>query len=272
MKYLDFSASTSGEKLFQYLISEIIDKKGMEQLSGLPMLRFGMRSDEMGEYLFGIFTMNLLARISKKTARIIKEIDNESLFHGEIIRYFQESLGIPREPQSNALDKLASLAYLAHQDSGQKINNTTKKEVNGGNVTCKCYICDATVFIKTGNDDVKIQYEHLWPSSYGGNSIKGNLLPSCKWCNNAKDDMLLWQNSHLHSFVLKPNPSNDEWTRIQRRERVAKHRKFIFDMACHKKITLVEAAIEVGPADIKNMRADDEDDSIDFFNFSFIKV
>ena len=272
MKYLEFNPTTSGEKLFQFIVREIVGINGISEINKLQMLQFGMRADQMSEYLYGVFCMNILARVIKKSFRLSADLENDSLLHDYLIRYFQENLGIPREPGSRLLDKFASLVFQAQADSGKKISNSTKRDVHLGAATCNCYICGSTVFVKSGNSDVKIQYEHLWPSSYGGNSISDNLLPSCKWCNNTKADMLLWQNSHLHSFVLKPMPSVDEWKAIQRKERVAKHRKYIFDIACEKQITLQEAAIEVGPVKLNSMTADDEDDAIDFFNFSFVSA
>jgi hypothetical protein len=272
MKYLAFIPTTSGEKLFQYIIEKLIGNNAQYELSNLPMLQVGRRSDELSEYLYGIVSINLLARILKKTSRLAAQVEQDDQIQPYLIKYFQENLGIARNPGDRLLEKLSSLALIANSDSGKEISRRVKAEVSERAETCKCYICGCTVFVRSGSDEKRIQYEHLWPNSYGGNSITENLLPSCKWCNKAKADMLLWQNSHLHSFVLKPTPSPNEWTKIQRRERVAKHRQFIFDIACEKQITLRDAALEIGPMNLKQMTSDDEDDSVDFFNFSFMNA
>jgi hypothetical protein len=69
---------------------------------------------------------------------------------------------------------------------------------------------------------------------------------------------------------LPPDPSEEEWKKITRAKKIAKHRAKIFDIACNKSLTLKEAAIEAGPIDvhISSLYSLDEDDCVDFFNFN----
>ena len=81
--------------------------------------------------------------------------------------------------------------------------------------------------------------------------------------------MLLWQTGAVFSFVLKPNPSADERTRIGRREKIARRMQDILLHANQMRCTLKEAAIELGPAKFENLVAIDCTDAIDFFNLHF---
>ena len=107
-----------------------------------------------------------------------------------------------------------------------------------------------------------MQLEHIWPQSFGGDSIAENLLPACPACNNAKSDMLLWQNAHIHSFTLKPEPSPQE---------LAQHRRNIFEYASTHRTTLKDAALIIGSVDLSEISSIDRDDAVDFFNFGFQK-
>jgi hypothetical protein len=192
---------------------------------------------------------------------------DESQRQGLLINYFQKTLGIADGLYGFDLNKLASLVFEAVNTSGKKISTRTKNDVRRGLDSLVCYICGAVVLEKTEDVHSKIEYEHLWPSSYGGESISDNLLPSCPACNRKKKDLLLWQDTHIHSFILSPAPSVEEWKRIERSQKIAKHRSYIFDLACEKGLSLKEAAVEIGPLDLNSLYVTDDDDAVDFFNF-----
>lgn len=215
--------------------------------------------------------MNILARAMKKAKTIVRDIDDEKLHQKNLVKYFQIYFGLTNSSVPGGLDRFATLVLDAEQASRKDISNTIKSEMLKNKVLY-CYICGISVSGSTQGESLKAELEHIWPQSYGGDSIIENLLPSCPACNKKKGNMILWQNANVHSFVLKPNPSEKEVENIRRVERIAKHRRKLFKVACERKISLKEAANEVGPVDIMNkmnILFIDRDDAVDFFNFDF---
>jgi len=270
MKYLDFKPSTAGERLFQHIIKNVVGRDSQLELQNLELLRSGGRASAFFDYFLGIYTFNFMGRCLRKAVSVQKTIEDESLHQEVLTQYFQKTLEIPALAGERNLDQLALLSLYAANYSGKDISKRTKYSVRNGSDSCNCYICGKEILRKTENPELLIKYEHIWPSSYGGDSITENLLPACEKCNSHKADMLLWQDSHIHSFILPPTPSNDEWMKITRTKKIAKHRVHIFETACTQKISLKEAAIEVGPIDvgIQSLYSLDEDDCVDFFNFN----
>lgn len=266
--YCNFRPVTSGEILFQYIIKEVIGRTRISDVQQLDLLQIGGRLDDFYEYYVGVFAANILRRCIKKAERVVQEIDNESLHQKAMVRYFQESLEIPKNSNSGNLDRLAALVLDAELKSRKDISPSTRKIVTP-KFQCECYVCGRYISVNHTNINLRLELEHIWPQCYGGDSIPENLIPACHECNNEKSHLLLWQNFHLHSFTLKPNPSPDELTSIQRKEKIAKHRRNYFEIACAKKISLKDAASELGTIDTRNMMPMDKDDAIDFFNFKF---
>ena len=269
MDFTAFVPTTTGEHLFQVFIRDFFGSSTFSQLQASPLLRIGGRTDEMTEYFIGLSALNLVARILKKAQRVRSD-EKEEYHQTTVVAYIQRSLGIPLVSGSDSVDRLASLALKAAADSKKAINDAVKSIVLNGRKETSCYIC-GTLLLKK-NDSLpenRIEYEHLWPSSFGGNSVAENLLPACGYCNRAKGHMMLWQSSHISSFVLKPSPSEEEWKMIQRSEKIAKYAQTIFRSACHNKTSLKDAALFIGPVSLSSIYAADEDDAIDFFNFEF---
>lgn len=270
MKYLNFKPSTAGERLFQHIIKDIIGESSQLELKNLSLLKAGGRSADFFDYFLGTYAFNFLGRCLRKASSIQKSIEDESLHQSTLIQYFQKTLEMPIMAGERNLDQLAQLSLFAASYSGKSISKRTKHSVRNGQDICNCYICGKEILQKSEDQELLIKYEHIWPSSYGGDSTVENLLAACDKCNFYKADMLLWQDSHIHSFILSPTPSRDEWMKITRTKKIAKHRAKIFETACSLELTLKEAAIETGPIDVglESLYSIDEDDCIDFFNFS----
>lgn len=266
--YCNFRPSTSGELLFHYIIKEVIGRKRISEFHTLSLLQIGGRFDGFFEYYTGVFAANLMARCIKKAKRISSDFENEKDHQRLLVRYFQDSLEIPRDAIGGDLDRFAFLTLEAEKKSRKDIIPSIRKLFSSTGPT-SCYICGRMIYEKATDDNEKVELEHIWPQSFGGDSIAENLLPSCKSCNKDKAHMLLWQNSNVHSFVLKPMPSAEEFTAIRRIEKIAKHRWHIFDHACKNKSTLKNAALQIGPAALSDVKSIDSDDAVDFFNFDF---
>jgi 5-methylcytosine-specific restriction endonuclease McrA len=261
-----FKPVTQGERLFKHLLKHFISPDAKSQASSLSFLQIGNRQEDFSEYYLGVFCFNLLARLIKKSVHLLEdETVKEENRQSQMIFYLQTQMEIAIDRKNkNDVVYLATLANLAAQSSGRKINPSTKALVTPKLSATYCYICGERLELASSDNLQQVQYEHIWPSNFGGDSDPENLLPACSICNNAKGSTLLWQDAHVHSFVLKPNPSIDEITRIQRREKIAIHRRMIFQRACNEGITLKEAALKIGP--MGNLQYQHINDAVDFFN------
>lgn len=268
INYTNFKATTKGEILFQYIIREIIGRPSISQLHTLDILQIGGRLEHFAEYYTGVFAANLMARCIKKASRINLSYENELDHQRILVRYILDSLEIPRRSIGGDLDRLAFLTLEAEKASRRDINNTTRSQASSRGLN-NCYICGKDIYETHDDGNQTLELEHIWPQSFGGDSITENLLPACHHCNRDKANMLLWQNYNVHSFVLKPDPSADELTAIKRKEKIAQHRRSVFQHACSYKTTLKRAAQIIGPANLTSIKPLDSDDAVDFFNFCF---
>ncbi len=179
--------------------------------------------------------------------------------------YLQTEMEIAIDRRNEeAINRLISLSVLSAKTSKENINNSTRSLVTPEFKVIYCYICDKKLEATTEDIATKVQYEHIWPRSFGGDSSPDNLLPACNICNHNKGSTLLWQDAHVHSFVLSPFPDADDIKKIQHKERIALHRRSIFRRACDDRITLKSAALKVGA--MGEIKYKYPDDAIDFFN------
>lgn len=268
MSIFTFRAATPGEHLLHLLnekvlrVSELAD---FIELSG-SIATIG-RGRAIHEYAIAVNSLNLTARLIKKADRII-EIDDAALHQGEFVKFLQQTLGLVNH-EDDVLDEIARQALYAAKIAKRSVSNATKRKVRNNKVEVECYLCGNMCVHKSEEQGTAIYYEHIWPRSYGGDSIEQNLLPSCFGCNDAKKDMILWQTGAIFSFVLKPNPSIEERKCIGRREKIARRMQDILQFANINNCTLKEAAIGIGPAKFENLNAIDIDDAIDYFNLHF---
>ena len=269
MNLVSFTPTTTGEHLFQVIVRDHLGLSALSQLQASPMLRVGGRTDDLSEYFIGVSALNLLSRVVKKAERIRTD-EQETLHQVSMVSYIQKSLGISVSPGSDSVDRFASLALKTAADSKRPIKDAVKIAVLNGQKELACYVCGGLLLKKPDAlPENRIEYEHIWPASFGGNSIPENLLPACGFCNRAKGHMMLWQSAHVAAFVLKPSPSEEELKSIQRSEKVAKHTQSIFSYACHHRTSLKDAALAVGSISMSSVYSVDADDAMDFFNFEF---
>ncbi|MCO4856058.1 HNH endonuclease [Herbaspirillum sp. WGmk3] len=271
---IGFRPVTRGEWLYTKLVELFIDDQKALQ-SAVGTLRgsalIGNRAPEFADYVAGLYCFNLTARLIKTAqALIAHDAYGEALYRSSMLSFLANHCGISEfrfgRPNINALINLSIEAAFS---SGKTISQSVKNGVATSKQQCYCYICGIQIFVSGELEETSVQYEHIWPSSFGGDSIIENLLPACPHCNNAKGSMLLWQDGPVHSFILPPNPSANDITTINRRAKIAWHRKAIFELAISRHTTLKEAAITHGPVDFSASAPVDLDDASDFFTIHF---
>lgn len=268
MSVFVFQPVTPGEHLLHLLHERVLKFDGLLVPEGFSWSNaVGGRGQALQDFAVAVSSLNLTARLIKKAERIL-EIDDAALHQGEFVRFLQQTLGLTKQ-SNDLIDEIARQSLYAANMSKRPISSSTKRKVRGNETEIECYLCGNMCVHKAEDQKSAIYYEHIWPASYGGDSIEQNLLPACYGCNEAKSDMLLWQTGAIFSFVLKPDPSHDERTRIGRREKVARRIQDILFHANQNQCSLKEAAIEIGPAKFENLAAIDSEDAIDYFNIYF---
>jgi hypothetical protein len=263
-----FNPATPGETLLHLLHDRILTSDGSQASDGSIFSgTLGLRGQAIHSYAVCVSALNLTARLIKKAQRVL-DMDDASLHHGEFLRYMQQTLGLVKH-DGDLLDEVARQSLYAAKMSKRDITKATKRKVRQDRLEVECYLCGNMCIHKSTDAMAAIYYEHVWPASYGGDSIDGNLLPACYGCNEAKGDMILWHTGAIFSFVLRPAPSDDERTRITRREKVARRIQDIVASANEAGCTLKEAAISIGPAKFERLAAIDSEDAVDYFNLHF---
>ncbi|WP_188706547.1 HNH endonuclease [Silvimonas iriomotensis] len=271
-EYCRFKPVTNGERLFQFLILNVIGKERASSLDNVSLIQIGGRTDDFADYYAGIFASNLMMRCIKKAKWIDRtdplHADNNALerHKRELVNYFLTSLEIPKNSLGGNLEQLANYVIDAYRSSKKDITHTVRKQFKRR--PDNCYICGVSID-DSSQADQNYELEHIWPQSYGGDSIEGNLLPSCSHCNKEKSHMLLWQNSDVSSFVMMPQAEPHELRSIHKSVRIARHRRLIFEYACSNKLTLKEAAVAIGSVELASPKYIDKYDSIDFYNIKF---
>lgn len=261
-------ASTNGENLYKYIRENVFSTDDAFQFEKLSSMQVGGRSSEHADYFFGYACASIFSRLIKKTEKTLDELRPSP--ERIISRYIEETLEIVTFTRSATSTRMAALAIRAVESSHKEIPSSVRKAVNGERMRQSCYICGN--FLQKDSDDptIRLEYEHIWPSSYGGDSIAENILPACKRCNNAKGDMILWHTAHIGALCLKPNPSPDELTKVSRPLLIAAHMKKIFTHASFNRISLKNSALQIGPISPDRHKSPYPDDARDFFNFEYL--
>lgn len=259
--------STNGEILYKYIQERVFSVNQPSELERLSVLQVGGRSREHAEYFFGYACASIFSRLIKKTEKTLDE--GRPSPEKTVSRYVEETLEIVTLAQDRTSSRMAALAISAVESSHRSIPSSVIKAVNGERMRQSCYICGN--YLQKGTDDptICLEYEHIWPSSYGGDSTAENILPACQRCNKAKGDMILWHTAHIGAFFLKPNPSPDELTRVTRPLLVAAHMKKIFLHATLNRTSLKSSALQIGPISPDRHTPPYPEDARDFFNFEY---
>jgi hypothetical protein len=172
-----FKATTSGERLFQFVLNEIFLADSFSSVRALTMLEIGARREELSEYFVGAGAMNILGRCIKKAQRVL-DGDNEADYQPMMVTFIQRVLEVPRRGD-DLVDQFARLALSAAGAANRgKVNPSTKKLVMDSRTEAPCYLCGAMCLLSSEEESAQVEFEHLWPSSFGGESTFENLLPA----------------------------------------------------------------------------------------------
>lgn len=210
-----WKATTDGEKLFHFLVSNVGQFRALDHLHSNVALEI-IRGRDFMRFAEGAVVLHSFGRLMQAAKWYRSEnIDHPEKGNKAIEDFAIESLGIAKST-CDSFYRLAPLALDAARAACDTSKTPSKSEKEKVNHACRwryeCYSCGtaldplapSTVIDENGKtipNPRYLEYEHLWPHSYGGNSTAENLLPSCPYCNRAKGNMASWEWSPLQSFI-----------------------------------------------------------------------
>ena len=274
--------ATDGERLFHFLATNVAEFHGLKHLAHDDIYGI-MRGRELANFVQGVFVLHCFARLLQVAKHYrVKELDNPEKAVSEINYFVMETLGIAKSTCKSFRDlaPLAIEAAAAASKSSKTPSLTVKKEVLA---KCHnlfyCYSCgseldpqaESHIFdSETGEQILNsryLEFEHLWPHSYGGNSIPENLLPACYLCNREKQNIVSWEWVQLQAFF--PNFESGaydldgvEFSKIMK---IGLHIRAALDYAKINGATLKDSYKLIGPR-LNTVSVLQKKDTADFFN------
>lgn len=139
----------------------------------------------------------------------------------------------------------------------------------------RCFLCNRQLVMVLGNAvndlsederELAVEFEHIWPRSFGGNTIPENLAMACNGCNRRKSNFANWAMVDAHSLVLGCKPSDTALEKISGGRRFAMASWKAHQLAEHNSLTLKQAYRQLTQLVRNHPRVLRIVDSVDFFN------
>lgn len=275
---------TKGEQLLHLLVTQVAELNALETgskewLSGIP------RAQSIGRFLNGVVFLHIFGRLLQVAkAYRTKHVNNEEHCLQLIETFLIDKLNITRatclvfeQIAPLALDAARASSKSSHAVSrGKKIE--IREEFKGK--FC-CYSCGAPLDPYEKNKEVahpkepwrKIpnprysEYEHIWPHSFGGDTIVSNLAPVCLPCNDAKENSISWEWTLVQALLPSAEMGRGilDSKHTPRAIKMSLHTRAALVYACTNGTTLKDAFRTIGPRN-KDVAVIDADDTPDFFN------
>lgn len=193
---------------------------------------------DFAEFVKLAATMEVFSRCVRDARRYLEV--NESASSAAIARELRTRVALPmRLWQDQEFGELARLVGLS------AIRKQRNKSVERGAiamVAMVCYMCGVSLSRKKGLSNT-YTIEHIWPISYGGDTIEENLLPACADCNSKRGNMLSWAAGPVISTYLHVNETVPKVLRLS----LGLARMLHFATSGRRPKTLKDAALSCQP-------------------------
>ncbi len=202
-----WKSATSGEDLFLLLHKKIGGTLDLSSRTGIGLDAL-VSPEDFSEFVQLTATMEIFFRCVRSATSYMKAVNNPSA--NELASAVRRDIDLPghlgRDRMfSEHLLRTGRIAYKTPRD--KRVEQAAMDEVG-----MRCYMCGIALTRRgSGNGRDKYTIEHLWPLSFGGETIEGNLIPACANCNNRRKHMLSWAWGPVQSTYLHPSesPSNE---------------------------------------------------------------
>jgi hypothetical protein len=187
----------------------------------------------------------------------------DPLFRKLFTEHLRDTVGIPRE----IFDELYRASVRAVEAAISPIPGSVEKRMRAWaelRHPC-CYMCGSSLDFQNSDPVKGYTCEHIWPRSYGGDSIEDNFLPACNSCNSKKkQNFATWAMPAVQSLLRGLAPEGQTLAEVEGTYKFALHYRAAQNLAVKRRSTMKEAFLTIGPW--TDIRVLDVDDVADFFN------
>jgi hypothetical protein len=279
-----WKSATAGESLLHFLATEvtelrIIDSTARDLFSGVS------RSQAISSFLHGVVILHVFGRILQAAkAYRSKHLDDENTCLLLIETFVVDKLNITRSTCQNfsSLAPLALNAARMSRKNSHTISQGKRREIqNEFKNEFRCYSCGCELDPYETRKEVShpqkpwrkipnhrfAEYEHIWPHSFGGDTVIENLAPVCLPCNDAKENYASWEWMQIQSLLPNAELGREilESKHTSRAIKISLHMKAAMHYAKKHGTTLKGALRTIGPRE-ENVMVIDVDDTADYFN------
>jgi hypothetical protein len=259
---------TAGERLCNFLNHRLLAGGAWNDLELL--LNTTGRSKQLVAFFRQVAAVTLTGRIVAAGISIsdISSIDDVA-FQKLFTEHLRDTVGIPHR----FLNEFYRFSYRAVEAATRPIPVSVQKKIRSWAMVRHqwCYMCGKSLDFNQ-NDPVRgYTLEHIWPRSYGGDSIEENFLPACQSCNSRKkSNFATWAMPAIQSLLYGIAPEEQRLEEIHGSFKFSLHYRAAQERAMQKRSTLKDAFLEIGPW--TSTRFVDADDVSDFFNLENHKL
>jgi hypothetical protein len=268
-----FKKVSPGEHLCCYLFDHLIDSGFWTKFEEKHLSSSGY-AQEFHHYVREMLALNLTRRLILYAEKAKEHLDPTATGFVKLLNPAISKWGLLDIKGKGVIPRLTKESVVA---ANHGIPETLRKKIlrEASRNSEKCYLCGCQLNYSLSADESRaddVTIDHIWPQSYGGDSIEENLLPACRSCNsNKKQDYPSWAGCDVHSIILSVNPSIKSLNSIQGRYRFALHNRYVREVAVERRMSLRGAYLEVGSWQ-KRPFVVDEEEVADFFNLSNVSA
>jgi hypothetical protein len=262
MRAFAYRSTTSGEALYQFFRNWLVEGIPSDLLDQwLSRIEYGEDWSEFVEQLIAVW----LTGRSVAMGRSLKTLDGDS-YQQRLGSFFRENLAVKKRDMRDLVRRTETAVDAAEKDLSQGLKNQFTRWARSDHAFC--YMCATELDFERVNVPNSFTREHIWPQSYGGDSILENLLPACAKCNaERKSSFATWAATSIQSAVLRMNPSDEDWKNLKGYHFFALHHYAGQRYAVENRLSLKEAFRKIGPWKSPPQILD-ANDVVHFFNIT----
>lgn len=190
---------------------------------------------------------------------------NSTPFGTEFRSYLNDALIIDKDD----VNRLMRMATSAVDESNRSISNGLRQRFRRWAMTNHphCYLCNRLLDFSDEASNRAYTADHIWPQSFGGDSIEDNLLPACKECNGThKRNFATWAMTSVQAVIYEIDPAAESLNRMPGTSRFAIHHRKVQQFAVDVRVSLKDAYQRVGPSE--DIRTLNRNEVAHFFNLA----
>ena len=269
---------TDGERLCTFVKRSVIDNDVWPSVT-LALTATG-RDEEWTLFVQEVVSTQLTGRLVTAGRSIAEELGGKTTI---LDRQFSQRMrdlikettrdGLEdRKVRDRVFDLTASAVLATYGTLTEADDRVIRKETDD---LPRCFLCNRQLVMVQGNAvkdlseserELAVEFEHIWPRSFGGNTVADNLAMACNGCNRRKSNFANWAMADAHSLVLGWNPSDTALEKISGWRRFAMASWKAHQLAEHDSLTLKQAYRQLTRLVLNRPRVLRIVDSVDFFN------